>query len=82
MYDQEGTASHSSSAFDVCVSEGTPSKSVSGDEHDVEGSAGVGCFGRANECSNKLSSDRTSSELDLADVRLSETMPVRRIEST
>lgn len=82
IYDQEGTASHSSSAFEVCVREGTPSNSVSADEHDVEGSAAEGCLGHASECSKRLSRERTSSEFDLAEVRLSETMPVRRIEST
>lgn len=82
IYDHEGVASHSSSAFELFVSDGTPSNNVSGDEHDVEGRAAEGCFGHANECSNRLSSERTSSELDLADVKLSDVMPVRRIEST
>ena len=57
--------------------------SVAGSEADVEGGSGSeGCRGQARQCSSRLSSDRTSSEFDFAEVRLSETMPVRKMEST
>lgn len=64
------------------MSDGVLSNKLLREEHDVEGSGVEGCLGQARECSSRPSSERTSSELDFAEVRLSETMPVLRTEST
>ena len=80
-YEKEGTASHSSYSGFKRVKEMLGS--IAGSDVDVEGGSGSeGCRGQARQFSSKLSRDRTSSELDFADVRLSETIPVRRMEST